>query len=270
MASQPQWGVPRHVAITGASSGIGAALARLYARPGVMLSLTGRNQDRLECVANECRAAGAEVAIAALDVTDAPGMNRWLLERDAAHAFDLVIANAGIGGAGAMAPESGESGPVARQIFEINLIGVVNTVTAVLPAMVARRRGHIAIMSSLAGYIALPDAPAYSASKSAVRLYGHALRRRVAPRGVWVSVISPGFIETPLIANLPATPFLWPAERAARHIVAGLERRKREIVFPLALRIAVRIADLLPTALIDAVLIRGSERIRDRSRDVGT
>jgi short-subunit dehydrogenase len=135
--------------------------------------------------------------------------------------------------------------------------------------MVARGRGHIAVMGSLAGTVALPDAPAYSASKAAVRLYGHALRRRVAPRGVWVSVITPGFIETPLIASLPLTPFLWPVDRAARHIVAGLDRRKREIIFPLPLRIAAGIANLLPTALIDAVLIYVSERVRKQGRAPG-
>jgi short-subunit dehydrogenase len=245
-------------------------LARLYARPGVALSLTGRNSDRLARVAEECRSAGCEVATALLDVTDAAGMNQWLRERDAVRAFDLVIANAGIGGAGAIAQDSGESGAVARQILGINLIGVINTVTPVLPGFVARRRGHVAIMGSLAGFIALPDAPAYSASKAAVRLYGHALHRRVAPQGVWVSVICPGFVDTPMSASLPVpTPFLWPTERAARYIVTGLARRKREIVFPLALRIAVRLADLLPTALVDAALIRVSQRIRDQDRGVG-
>jgi short-subunit dehydrogenase len=262
---------PRHIAITGASSGLGAALARLYAGPRVALSLTGRNSERLMRVAEECRAAGSVVATAMLDVTDAPGMDAWLRERDAAHAFDLVIANAGIGGAGALADVSGETGPVARQILGINLIGVINTVTPVLPGFVARRRGHVAIMGSLAGFIALPDAPAYSASKAAVRLYGHALHRRVAPHGVFVSVICPGFVDTPMSASLPVpTPFLWPSDRAARYIAAGLARRKREIVFPLALRIAVRLADLLPTSVVDAALIRVSRRIRDQDRGAGT
>jgi len=259
---------PRHIAITGASSGLGAALARLYARPGVTLSLTGRNTDRLARVADQCRAAGSEVATAVLDVTDAPGMDQWLRQRDAMRAFELVIANAGVGGAGVIAPDSGESGPVARQILEINLIGVINTVTPLLPGFVARRHGHIAIMSSLAGFIALPDAPTYSASKAAVRLYGHALRRRVVSQGVWVSVICPGFVATPMNASLPVPrPFLWSSERAARYIVAGLARRKREIVFPLALRVAVRLANLLPAALMDAVLIRASQRFRDQNRD---
>jgi short-subunit dehydrogenase len=155
--------------------------------------------------------------------------------------------------------------------LDTNLIGVVNTVTPLLPSFVARRSGHFAIMSSIAGFIALPHAPAYSASKAAARLYGHALRRCVAPHGVWVSVICPGFVDTSLSASLPIpTPFLWPVERAAQHIVAGLARRKREIVFPLSLRIAVRAADLVPAALVDAVLTWAFQRMRDQQRGAST
>jgi short-subunit dehydrogenase len=255
---------PRHVAITGASSGLGAALARLYARSGATLSLTGRNEERLAQVTEQCRALGAAVEAAVVNVTDASGMRDWLCARDAAEAFDLIIANAGIGGSDAVAPETGETGERARSIVETNLIGVVNTVTPLLPLLVARRRGQIAIMSSLAGFIALPDAPAYSASKAAARLYGHGLRRRVAPHGVWVSVICPGFVDTPMSASLSLpTPLMWSAERAAQHIATGLARRKREIVFPWTLKAVVRLADILPSSVLDAALIQLSRRVRN-------
>jgi len=264
MSPEPQSGVPRHIAITGASSGLGAALARLYARSGITLSLTGRNEPRLVQVAEQCRALGATVEAAVLDVTDAPGMHAWLQTRDAAQAFDLIIANAGIGGADSIAPETGETGASARNIVEINLIGVVNTVTPLLPRLVARRGGHIAIMSSLAGFVALPDAPAYSASKAAARHYGHGLRRRVAPHGVWVSVICPGFVDTPMSASLSLPPqLIWPVERAAKHIATGLARRKREIVFPWSLKLMVRLGDFLPASVLDAALIRLSRRARN-------
>jgi NAD(P)-dependent dehydrogenase (short-subunit alcohol dehydrogenase family) len=157
----------------------------------------------LQTVAAGCRARGAEVAYEVVDVTDAAGMDRWLRTRDTACGVDLLIANAGIGGIGAIAPDNGEAGDLARQIIEINVIGVLNTVTPLLPRLVGRRRGHVAIVSSLAGFLGLPAAPSYCASKAAVRIYAEALRRRLAPHGVRVTAISPGFVDTPMSATLP-------------------------------------------------------------------
>lgn len=248
-----------HIVITGASSGLGAALAYFYAAAGTILSLAGRDLARLQTVAAGCRARGAEVAYEVVDVTDAAGMDRWLRTRDTACGVDLLIANAGIGGIGVIAPDDGEAGDVARQIIEINVIGVLNTITPLLRRLVGRRRGHVAIVSSLAGFLGLPDAPSYCASKAAVRIYAEALRRRLAPHGVCVTAISPGFVDTPMSATLPFIGrWLWPADRAARHIAAGLARGKHEIVFPWQLHLAVRFAALLPTAIIDRVLIRRS------------
>lgn len=253
---------PRHVVITGASSGIGAALARNYSRPGGVLSLTGRNAERLDCIAAACRARGAVVEVERLDVTDAVSMANWLCQRDADLPVDLVIANAGIGGAQVLTGASGEDGNIARHVLQVNVIGVVNTVSPLLKPFVLRRRGHIAIISSVAAFLGLPDAPAYSASKAAVRVYGEALRRCHALDGIRVSVVCPGFVGTPMSATLPfRTPFLWTAEKAARRIADDLTRGKAEIVFPWQLRVAAKLTHVLPPALVDLALVRLTTRL---------
>ena len=154
---------PRSILITGASSGIGLALARRYAASGTTLALGGRDRDRLEATAELCRRAGAAVEIAAVDVTDAAAMDAWLTAADAAAALDLVIANAGVS---AGTGRGGETAEQARQIFRTNIDGVVNTVQPAVACMQPRRRGHIAIVSSLAAYRGFPGAPAYCASKT--------------------------------------------------------------------------------------------------------
>jgi short-subunit dehydrogenase len=244
-----------HVAITGASSGFGAALARVYGRHGWRLSLIARDAGRLEAVAAACRADGAEAGIHTADVTDAAAMDAVVTACDCRQPVDLLIANAGIGGRDALAPDSGEPGPVARRILTTNVLGVVNTVTPLLPRLVERRRGHIAIISSLAGLTGLPASPAYSASKAAARAYGDGLRRLVAPSGVRVSVVCPGFIDTPFAASLPFhLPFLWSADRAALHVARALARGRREIQFPWQLAVALRVVAALPAVIADRIL----------------
>jgi short-subunit dehydrogenase len=254
LSSQP--GIePAHVVITGGSSGIGAALAHVYGVAGRRVSLIARDRARLEAVADSGRARGAEVDIHVADVADAGAIEQAVLACDARQPIALLIANAGVGGRDSLAPSSGEGGAVARQIFATNALGVINTVTPILPRMIERRHGQIAIMSSLAGLVALPACPAYSASKAAIRAYGTALRCLAAPSGVHISVICPGFIDTPMSANLPfRPPFLWSADRAARHIARALARGRREIVFPWPLALAVHAINLLPTALADRIL----------------
>jgi short-subunit dehydrogenase len=253
---------PKHVVITGASSGIGAALARVYARQGCKLYLLGRNAERLEGVARDCRALGIEPVLGLADVTDSDAMRRLLVERDSDRAIDIVIANAGIGGHSAIASEAGEDQSAAIAILTTNVIGVANTVVPLLPRFVARRRGHVVIIGSLAGLIAVPHAPAYAASKAAVRAYGHALRRLLSGSGVKVTIVSPGFVETPMSAGLSARAFVWSAERAATHIARGIASGKREIAFPLPLTFAIRLGSLLPTAVTDFILSRAFRRAR--------
>lgn len=221
-----------HILITGASSGIGAALARHYASsmPGISLSLFGRNAARLHAVADECGDKGAKVSEHIADITNQQEMHGRITALDESMAVDIVIANAGIsGGTGG----GGESVRQAREIFDVNLYGVLNTIDPLIPRMTRRRSGHLALMSSLAGFSGWPGAPAYSASKAAVRFYGEALHGSLAKYGIKVSVICPGFIDTPMTAvNDYAMPFMITAEKSAKIIAKGLENNKSRIAFP--------------------------------------
>jgi short-subunit dehydrogenase len=250
-------GHPPHVAITGASSGIGTALAKAYALRGARLTLFGRDHGRLADVESVCRSLGARAKCHAIDVTDQTEMERCLLAADDAYPLDIVIANAGVGGESAVASAEGELTAVAATIFRTNVLGVVHTVAPLVARFAARAGGHIVIISSLAGLVGLPDAPSYSASKAAVRTYGHGLRRLLAHRGVKVSLIYPGFVATPMSANLGfRPPLVWSADRAAERIILALAQGKREVTFPFLLGLAARVGAFLPTELADFILAR--------------
>jgi short-subunit dehydrogenase len=219
-----------HILITGASSGIGAALALGYARPGTHLSLGGRSRERLAEIAAQVAARGATSSTASVDVRDRDAVAAWALAADDRAPLDLVIANAGISGGTHGGPESADQ---TRAIFAVNLEGVLNIALPVIPRMIARRSGQIAIISSLAGYRGFPGAPAYSGSKAAVKAWGEALRADLAPQGVKVNVVMPGFIRSPMTdANDFPMPFLMPAEKAAAIIQRGLAADRARIAFP--------------------------------------
>ncbi len=245
---------PRHILITGASSGLGEALALAYAEPGMRLSLSGRDGPRLAGVAAACSAKGAAVEAVQLDVSDAAAMAAWIAAADAALPLDLAIANAGISHA------SGEGSARAarvRQIFAVNLDGAINTLEPAIALMAPRRQGQLAVMSSLAGFRGMPGADAYSASKAAVKAYGEALRGSLAPLGIAVSVICPGFVESRMTeGNAFPMPLLMEAPRAAAIIKRGLARNKARIAFPWRLYAAVWLLAALPPALTDRLLAR--------------
>ena len=245
---------PRSILITGGSSGIGAALARLYAEPGVALALTGRNGERLSGVAEACRSAGAEVRAEPVAVTEPAALRAWIAAVDEAAPLDLVIANAGISaGTGG----DGETEQQTREIFATNLDGVVGTVLPAVERMRPRRRGQIAIMASLAAFRGFPGAPAYCASKAAVRVWGESLRSDLAREGIGVSVICPGFVKSPMTAvNRFPMPFLMETDAAARTIRRGLERNRPRIAFPWPLYALVWTLSALPPMLVDPLLAR--------------
>jgi short-subunit dehydrogenase len=243
---------PAHILITGASSGIGEALAVAYARPGAHLSLGGRNQDRLAAVAAQVAARGAASTVAAIDVRDSAGVAAWIRAADERAPLDLVIANAGISGGTHGGPETPEQ---TRAIFAVNLDGVLNVVLPTVPRMAARGRGQIAIISSLAGYRGMPGAPAYSGSKAAVRVWGEGLRGDLLPQGVKVNVVMPGFIKSPMTdANSFPMPFLMSAEKAAGIIQRGLAADRARIAFPFPTAFVAWLMGALSPAIVDPLL----------------
>lgn len=243
---------PRHVLITGATSGIGAALAQAYAEPDRQLSLTGRDASRLETVADSCREAGAEVAATVLDVCDRESLAEWLGAMHHRQPLDLLIANAGISaGTGG----DGETGEQVRRIFAVNGDGMVNSVLPAIDLMRQQGHGQIAIMSSLAAFRGFPGAPAYCASKAMVRVWGEALRGVLASDGIGVSVICPGYIDTPMTrVNRFPMPLLMSSERAARICKRGLARNRARIAFPFPTYFAAWLLGTLPPGITDPLL----------------
>ncbi|MGH6834556.1 MAG: SDR family NAD(P)-dependent oxidoreductase [Methylocella sp.] len=247
---------PKTILITGASSGIGRALALGYARDGVSLSLIGRDRERLEHTAAAARAQGAEVSIGQLDVCDRNTMAYWIEAADMRRPFDLVIANAGIT-TGLGPGDIAEDPRAVRAVVGINLIGVLNTVEPLIGPMCARGAGHIAFIGSIAGLRGLPYAPSYCATKAAVHAYSESLRGRIEARGVRVSLVIPGFVKTPLNDSIDAVkPLEITGSDAAILIQRGLERGRAIIAFPRSLYLLARLARILPARLVDKVVAR--------------
>ncbi len=239
-----------HVLITGASSGLGRALAEACARPGAVLHLSGRDAARLDTVAAACRSKGAEVRPMVLSVTDAGAMQDWI---GGAGRLDLVIANAGIsaGTGGATEPPA-----QSRAIFETNVTGVLNTALPAIEVMAAQVpgpdgvRGRVAVIASLAAFVAAPGAPAYCATKAAVQRWAEALDATERLRGIRLHAICPGYVRTPMTArNSFPMPFLMDAEEAARRTLDGIARGRVRVAYPWPTYAMARFAGALPPGL---------------------
>ncbi len=245
MAAYP-W---RDVMITGATSGLGRALAEACAAPGVTLHLSGRDAARLDAVVGACVARGAAVSPKVLDVTDRAGMADWVA---GAGRLDLVIANAGVSGG-----TGGQTEPAdqVQRIFATNLGGVLNTALPALEVMAAQApdatgvRGRIAVIASIAAFVAAPGAPAYCASKSAVQRWAEALDASERARGIRLHAVCPGYIRTPMTARNPfPMPLLMTPEQAAARTLSGIAAGRVRVVYPWPLYAAARLVGALPPA----------------------
>lgn len=235
-----------NIVITGASAGIGYALAQHYAKPNVTLGLIGRNIARLADIAAICRQQGADVVTATVDVTDTNALKDWLLEFDRQSPVDLLIANAGVT---SILPNNSDAEPWESvcKVLDVNIYGVFNTIHPLLEPMRKRQRGQIAIVSSLAAFRGMPISPSYCASKAAVKSYGEALRGWLQHDGVQVSVICPGFVKSDLSDQFPEPKLLMiSASKAARIIQQGLSKNKALISFPFPLDLGMKFLALTP------------------------
>ena len=239
------------IVITGASSGIGEALALRLAAPGTTLHLVARRRERLEALGERLRAKGAPPRLHAADVRDPDALEKVAQTvLDEGPPPDLLIANAGIRGEG-----DGNGREAMEEIFGTNVLGVLNTVLPFLPAMRAARKGQIAVVGSLAGYRGLPGGGAYCASKAALMAWTDSLRLSLAPDGIALSLVNPGFVTTEMTRRNPyPMPFVMSADEAAARILRGIERKAPRIEFPGPMVMMVRLLAILPPSLSDRLL----------------
>lgn len=239
----------KSILITGASSGIGKALAVAYAQKDITLFLTGRNEERLQQTALACQKKGAHVYTKIADVRDPFVMEKWVRQADELRPLDLVIAAAGVS---ANVLGEKESDRETREIFATNVNGVINTVLPAVELMKKKKKGHIALISSLAGYRFLGQAPAYSASKAAIKNWGEALSKDLLRDNIAVTVVCPGFVKTPLTEkNKFPMPFLMSPEKAAKIIVKGIAKKKTLLSFPKIMTFLVWFRSCLPAFVLE-------------------
>jgi short-subunit dehydrogenase len=257
----------RVVMITGASSGIGRGLALELARRGAKMGLVARRKDVLDEIIREIgeneNASGdvgsRNVLAISSDVQDADSMRAAAEQLQSQFGkIDVLIANAGIG----VTNDAAELDAAQfANVINTNVIGVSNSVAAVIPDMVKRGSGQLVVISSLAAYRGLPKSAAYCASKAAVSAMFESLRLDLKPRGIDVTIIHPGFIKTPLTAGRKAKlPWFLELEPAVKKMVSAIEKRKKSYAFPWQLAMVVRSGMVMPIAMYDWIAGRNSFR----------
>lgn len=248
------------VLLTGASSGIGEALALAMAKRGARLGLLARREELLKELCGKCVQNGGEARFYAVDVTDAKAVAESAESlRNEFGKIDVLIANAGIGGNN---PQTRNLNPEAvKTVIDINLLGAVNAVSAVLPSMLANKSGQLVAISSLAGFRGLPKSAAYSASKAGMTAFFESVRLDVQDKGIFVTIIQPGFIKTPLTSGREnKMPFLMELDDSMPHFLNAIENRKKFAAFPWQLATLVRAARFFPAWLYDRIAVRGNFR----------
>lgn len=251
------------VFITGASSGIGAALARHYAATGAILGLAARREEALQALAAEL---GSVCHLYPLDVADAAAMQAAGADfLGKASVPDIVIANAGVS-VGTLTGEADDL-PAFRRVFEINVLGMVHTFQPFVAAMKQAGRGRLVGIASVAGIRGLPGAGAYSASKAAAIAYLESLRVELAGSGVKVVTLAPGYIATPMTEKNPyPMPFLMPVEKAVASMAKHIARGSRFAVMPWQMGLVAAAMKFLPRALYDRLASRAGRKPRGTLR----
>ena len=243
--------------ITGASSGIGRAVALAHARRGWTIAATARREDQLTSLAHEAGAVGGRLVAHAGDVTDTAKMIEIAAAIETAHGpIARVVLNAG-----AYLPVRAATFSVEayRKSFDLNVMGVVNGLAAVLPAMTARKAGQIALTASVAGYGGLPSASAYGATKAALINLAAGLKFDLDNAGVLIQVVCPGFVKTAATdGNAFPMPFLMDAGDAADRFVAGLETTRFEIAFPRRFALILKLLNMMPYGLYFSAVSRAT------------
>jgi NADP-dependent 3-hydroxy acid dehydrogenase YdfG len=257
--------------VTGASSGIGRALALRLGAGGYRVGLIARRSDLLAAAATDINAAGGKAEVTTADVGDRPALRAAIAALESRLGpTDVLVANAGYGAPTQLDPLNTAD---VDEMFRVNVQGVIYSIEAVLPGMLARRSGHLMAVSSLAAYKGLPGESAYCASKAAVNVYMEGLRIALRRRGIQVTTVCPGFVATAMGPMNSAAPFLISADAAARRIARLIDRRQAGVAcFPLRMSLLMTLVARLPDAIV-ARLVRvdpgGAERQRSDRGDTG-
>ena len=239
------------IIITGASSGLGREIAEYLAKLGVTLYLIGRNKKRLEDTVSVCRSKNAKAIACIVDVASIEEMTKFYASLKG-RKIDMVFACAAV----SMDANGVEEASQAKEIFDTNLIGVSNTV---LPAAETMARdnagGKIVIIGSIAGELPFPTSPSYSASKAAIRIFADSLRIGLKKHNILVTFVLPGYMETPMTSrNQYTMPMIVSAKKAAKLIIAGVNKNQDLIIFPKILYLLVCILKLFPKTILDYLL----------------
>jgi short-subunit dehydrogenase len=244
-----------NILITGASSGIGRALALAYARRGAHVIVSARRRDRLDELVREIEAAGGQGDALPLDVSDGDACFAAVRALDDRLPLDCVVANAGIGG---ITPGRKLAWERVRDILQTNLVGAAATISAVVPGMIARGGGRVVGIASVAGFRGLPRFAAYSASKAGLITFLESLRVDLHGTGVSVTTVCPGYVQTEMLTAGKSHPFVVAADEAARIITAAADARDAVCTFPAPIVAGMRAAQLLPRPLYEFIASRSN------------
>jgi len=245
--------------ITGASSGIGEGLALELARRSAAVGLVARRAERLNELVKKIEAMSGKALPLDADVNNVEELRKQAeCLRSAFGPVDVLIANAGIG---TISPALDLRTEDVAAVFEVNVLGAVNSVAAVLPEMISRRQGQLVAISSLSAYRGLPKSAAYCASKAAVSSFFESLRIDLRDSGVDVTIIHPGFIKTPLTSGrVSKMPYLMELDTAVEKILRAIEKRKKSYAFPWQLASIVRLSMVMPIFMYDRIAAKNSFR----------